>query len=176
MLRMLAAGGMPVLSNDSPRDDMATWSNMRRSQDSVSHRARDTSWLAAAEGKACEIPSGNLPDFPASHEYRIIFMLRDIEEVLAALETATESANNGETVPPEILRYHLERHLRRIRRLLDGPRQLATCYCEYEEMCQQPLLVVRQVASFLGLRLNTNAMAAVAANFAYRKRSSSADG
>ncbi len=175
MLQMLAAGGMPILQNDIAQPSMATLSNMRRSQNSASHRMHDTNWLTSAEGKACEIPSASLPDLPASHEYRIICMLRDLDHSMAALTDTTAHPNDPDAMPPEIVRFQLERHLRRMRRLLDGPRHLATCYCNYEEMLHQPLLVVRQVVSFLGLRLDSKAMVSLAMNAALQKQFPSTD-
>ncbi len=169
MLQMLAAGGMPVLSDhamQSETDNPHSWP----SQDKSGKRSKASNWLASAEGKACEIHSSGLLDLPASHEYRIIFMLRDIDEVLAALTDTMTGKSEATAMPLEVMRYHYERHLHRLRRLLDGPRRFATCYCDYNETIDQPLLVARQVTAFLGLRLNTNAMASVAVNSPYRNR------
>lgn len=168
LLQMLAAGGMPVLTDDDAPTETA---DLRTSsaQNTAQVTPVDARWLSAAEGKACVVSPTLLFRLPASHEYRIVFMLRDMDEVLASLAKTTQD-NDDEQIPPEMMRYHCERHLHRIRRLLDGPRQLAICYCDYDETLAYPVLVARQVAAFLGLRLNTQAMATVAEHPDHRNR------
>lgn len=159
MLRMLEAGNMPVLEeNDAADQTPSPWT--ASGPRSGSQAAINPHWLAAAEGKACRIAPSLLFNLPASHEYRIIFMSRPLDAILASFRDTLPGPEDRKP-PPEVVRYHWERLLRRVRRLVEGPRQLAAHICDYDEMLASPLLVSRQVAGFVGLRLNTRAMADV---------------
>ncbi len=80
MMQMLAAGGMPILSdgerkadNDNPRGYLE-WERIKQ-------LPRDPACIAAAEGKAVKVISLLLLSLPEGHDYRVIFMQRPLAEV-----------------------------------------------------------------------------------------------
>src|SRR3569833_79554 len=86
MMQMLAAGGMPMLTDgvrgpdpDNPRGYFAFGPVKRTPQ--------DARWLAGAPGKAVKVVHSLLPALPGGYEYRVLFMLRDMHEVLASQDT-----------------------------------------------------------------------------------------
>ncbi len=169
MMQMLEAGGMPALSDD------ARASGLENKRDRYASAAsqllpREATWLAAAEGRACMIDLEQLYHLPASREYRVVFMLRDVEQAFPSPPQVLSPAGAEEEQSLELVRHGYRRHARNVQRWLEGPRQIATCYCCYEEMLHQPLTVARQVAAFLGLRMDTRAMAFVIEQFMRGKR------
>jgi hypothetical protein len=85
MMQMLQAGGMPCLVDGAREAD----ENNPRGYfefDAVKRLHNDTSLLGEAVGKAVKIVAPLLPRLPADLEapLRIIFMERDIDEVLAS--------------------------------------------------------------------------------------------
>src|SRR5271163_4870234 len=83
MMQMLAAGGMPVLSDgerqadtDNPRGYLE-WERIKQ-------LPNDPQSIAAGEGKVVKVISRLLLALPAGPEYRIIFMERPLPEVLAS--------------------------------------------------------------------------------------------
>src|SRR5271155_5970790 len=83
MMQMLAAGGMPILSDgerqadvDNPRGYLE-WERVKQ-------LPKDPSCIAEAEGKAVKVISLLLLSLPEGHEYRVIFMHRPLPEVLAS--------------------------------------------------------------------------------------------
>src|SRR5258708_19458598 len=83
MLRMLEAGGLPILTDgvrgadeDNPHGYLE-WEAVKSLQ-------RDASWVAAARGKGVKVIYYFLRDLPVDCHYRVIFMRRDIAEVLAS--------------------------------------------------------------------------------------------
>jgi hypothetical protein len=84
MMRMLAAGGLPPLT-DGERGADEDNPHGYFELESVKRLADDNSWVARAEGKAVKVVSAlleHLPPLPG--RYRTVFMLRDIDEVLAS--------------------------------------------------------------------------------------------
>src|SRR3979490_1093936 len=83
MMQMLAAGGLPILSDgerkadtDNPRGYLE-WERIRQ-------LPKETSLIAEAEGKAVKVISQLLLSLPSGFEYRVIFLRRPLAEVLAS--------------------------------------------------------------------------------------------
>src|SRR5450432_3057856 len=81
MMQMLAAGGMPLLTDQiraPDQDNPRGYFEFER----VKQIKRDQAWLGSAVGKAVKIIHLLLYDLPPNRNYRVIFMRRNIEEVL----------------------------------------------------------------------------------------------
>ena len=83
MMQMLQAGGMPVLTDsrrppdeDNPRGYFEL--------EAVKQTKQDPAWLRDAAGKAVKVIHLLLPHLPPSHEYRVILMRRNMNEILAS--------------------------------------------------------------------------------------------
>ena len=83
MMQMLAAGGVPILSDgervadaDNPRG-YCEW-------EKVKLLPKTPDLIAEAEGKAVKVISQLLFSLPLSHEYKVIFLRRPLEEVVAS--------------------------------------------------------------------------------------------
>ena len=102
--------------------------------------------------------SALLRHLPPGHMYRVIFMQRDIEEVLDS-----QSAMLGAAEPPgarERLRAAFGRHLQWVGRELDARPDMEVLRCGFEDALRDPLATAQSVSRFLGLALDTAAMAA----------------
>src|SRR5437660_12828449 len=89
MMQMLENGGVPVVTDhirtadtDNPRGYYEF--------EQVKKIKQDASWLPATRGKAVKMVSQLLYDLPTSERYKIIFMERDLDEVLASQEKMLE--------------------------------------------------------------------------------------
>ncbi len=81
MMQMLEAGGVPALTDHvRARDD----DNPRGyfELEAVKRTKRDSAWLAASAGRAVKMVHLLLYDLPAERAYRVIFMRRNLEEVV----------------------------------------------------------------------------------------------
>ncbi len=161
ILKMLEAGGMPVFTRDnlpSSLDDPAAFV----APPSFNRTTPDMTWLADAEGRVCRMDWTHLVHLPASREFRIVFVHRNLNDLPACRPTPPTPANSREPRPPEVVYQALERQLWRVTRWLDGPRQIAVHYCDTIDIIEQPMVVIRQLEEFLGLRLNRQTMIVVA--------------
>src|ERR1700757_2956947 len=85
MMQMLDQGGVEVVTDhvrtadtDNPRGYYE--------YEQVKKIKQDTSWLPATRGKAFKMVSQLLYDLPAGERYRVVFMERDLDEVLVSQE------------------------------------------------------------------------------------------
>src|SRR5690242_7444054 len=86
MMRMLEHGGIPVLT-DRVRTADDDNPNGYYEFEAVKQTRKDPSWLAGREGKAVKMVYRLLYDLPADRNYRVLFMRRKLEEVLASQRT-----------------------------------------------------------------------------------------
>src|SRR3954453_3930250 len=89
MCQMLDNGGVEVVTDrlrtpdtDNPRGYYEL--------EKVKKIKEDASWLPEARGKAFKMVSQLLYDLPATERYRVIFMQRDLDEVLVSQEKMLE--------------------------------------------------------------------------------------
>jgi hypothetical protein len=170
MMAMLAAGGLPLLV-DNVRE--ADEDNPRGYYEfeAVKHMKEDTSWLADAGGKVVKMVSALLTDLPDGHRYRVVFMERNMAEILASQRTML--ARQGHTVDPagEDRQAELfERHLASVRRWLAARPNFAVLYVHYNDLLAEPAGHIARLDEFFGGTLDTAAMAAVVDRSLYRQR------
>ena len=84
-MKMIAAGGLPVVT-DGLRHADASNPNGYYEFEHVKNldKAGDLSWLAEARGKAVKIISFLITYLPEAYDYRVVFMQRDLSEVIAS--------------------------------------------------------------------------------------------
>ena len=89
MMQMLSHGGLEVLTDNVRTADVDNPRGYYELEQAKRVRA-DASWLPDARGKVVKMVSQLLYDLPPTERYRIIFMERDLEEMLASQERMLE--------------------------------------------------------------------------------------
>ena len=171
MMQMLAAGGLPVLSDgeraadtDNPRGYLE-WERIKQ-------LPKDPGCIADAEGKVVKVISRLLLSLPEGHEYRVIFMQRPLPEVLASQEvmlrnrgTAKAGAGNAAMAAA------FESHLREVNAWLDSKAYVKTLRVPYQELLRDAEIIAKKLAQFLGVSLDAEAMTHQVDPTLYRNRS-----
>ncbi|MFL6529125.1 MAG: hypothetical protein ACJ8KX_01515, partial [Chthoniobacterales bacterium] len=127
----------------------------------------------AVEGAVIKCISMLLPQLPRKHRYKIIFMTRAMEEVLASQSTMIgRLGTEGAKVDPEQLERGLNVHREDALRWMKGMRHIDFVEVDYAELVRAPQPIVATLAEFLGPEVLPNAaeMAAVVDPALYRKR------
>jgi hypothetical protein len=83
MMRMLEAGGIPAITDGHRRADPDNPLGYYELE-AVKQLPNKAEWLEGAEGKAVKVVSALVEKLPPGHQYRVIFMQREIGEVLAS--------------------------------------------------------------------------------------------
>ena len=169
-MSMLHAGGMDVVT-DGVR--VADASNPRGyyEDERVKTLARDRTWLHSARGKAVKIVSFLLGDLPETHNYRVIFMHRDLREVMASQRTMLEGTNTPvDPATDARLAQDFEHHLRSVTVLLRRRRGFEVLDVEFREVLESPRQQAERIARFVRLPLDVTRMAAVVDDGLYRHR------
>ncbi|MGA2722836.1 MAG: sulfotransferase domain-containing protein [Bryobacteraceae bacterium] len=172
MMRMLAAGGIPALT-DGRRPPDAHNPHGYFEYSPAKRLAEDASWIEAARGRAVKIIYRLLTHLPPRMSCRIIFMERDLEEVFAsqrdmllAQGNAAASQEGDHLIPA------MAAELRVVRDWLARQPGMPVLAVPYAEVVRDPLAWAHEVAHFLGAGLDEAAMAAAVDPSLYRHRGS----
>ena len=170
MMKMLEAAHVPVLTDEirgADEDNLKGYYEDERAK--TLHK--DNSWISEAEDKAVKVISYQLPHLPEGHQYRILFMERKIEEVLASQRKMME--RRGETeddIPDEVMAGIFRKHLEEVGEWLDRQENIKTLYISYNDTLNDPETTAEKIAEFLGQDLDIEKMMQVVDPRLYRQR------
>ena len=170
MMMMLEAGGMPVLTDHirtADADNPKGYYEFER----VKAIERDQAWLKEADGKAVKMISALLKYLPQNYAYRIIFMRREMEEILASQQQMLiRRGELTDTVSDERIAELSNEHLQRVATWIDDQPNIDVLYVNYNEILKDPLTQARRVAEFVDIDLNVEKMSQVVDSSLYRQR------
>jgi Sulfotransferase domain len=187
MMQMLAAGGVPVMSDGRREPDESNPAGYFELEAvKALDQPGDRRWLNDARGRAVKIVSALLEHLPESFDYKVIFMERPLAEVLASQDamlarsgpqTDTDRHRQGgfDAPPPDAgsraaLVAEYERHLRRVHGLIARRACFDMLAVRYTDTIADPRRVAEQVARFLGAPLDVDAMTAAVDPRLHRQR------
>jgi hypothetical protein len=172
MMQMLASGGMEVVTDnlrtadtDNPRGYLELEKAKKVKQ--------DASWLPETRGKTFKMVSQLLYDLPATERYRILFMERDLDEVLRSQEKMLERLG-GTAGPREQMTRAFTLHLERLHAWLAQQRNMEVLCVRYNDLVGQPEEQASRVCEFLGGRLDAEKMVQAVDPSLYRNRKAAA--
>jgi hypothetical protein len=171
MMQMLAAGGMPILSDgerqadvDNPRGYLE-WERIKQ-------LPKDPACIAEAEGKAVKVISLLLLSLPEGHEYRVVFMQRPLAEVLASQDVMLHHRGTAKSSPDKsVIAAAFEKNLLAVNAWLDSKPYVKTVRFSYHEVLRDAENISQKLAQFLGIDLNVEAMTHQVDATLYRNRS-----
>jgi hypothetical protein len=135
--------------------------------------AGDIAWLEEARGKAVKVISALLTYLPSGYHYRVLFLHRDIAEVLASQREMLK--RRGEAINSDDERQMAElfqKHVGEITNWLDECGYVETLHVSYNEILANPEPEIEKVAAFLQRALDKEAMLRVIDARLYRNRTS----
>ena len=175
MMQMLQAGGLPVLSDGlRPADDSNPHGYFEF--DPVKRLRSDNTWLPQARGHAVKIIHLLLRELrlDAALQYRIVFMQRPIDEVLASQRAMLQREGKA-GADPAVLKKAFESQLAQLDTWLAAQANLAVTRVSYHQVTREPQAVAVALNTFLGLALDTAAMVRAVDPALHRQRGSAAD-
>jgi predicted AlkP superfamily phosphohydrolase/phosphomutase/Tfp pilus assembly protein PilF len=174
MMQMLAAGGLPALTDQKREADGDNPKGYYELEAATQLRA-NREWLGEAKGKTVKIVAQLLPFLPAEHAYRIVFMERDLNEVLQSQQVMLDNLGRERTKLGDAqLRQAYRQQLQRIKVWLAKQPNLKVLFVSHREAMQQPAAVAEKVNGFLGGGLDASAMAGAVDPSLYRRRAEAA--
>lgn len=170
MMKMLEAGGLEIFQDGVRQADKDNPKGYYE-YEKVKDLHKEATWLHEATGKAIKIISNLLLSLPTDLDYKIIFMQREMVEILASQKKMLERSGQPESeISDDVMAAKFSMHLRKVKKFLEQQKNVHTLYIDYSDVIIKPALQAEKVASFLGLRMNTAKMAAVVDKDLYRQK------
>lgn len=170
-MKMLEAGGVPILTDGIRTADESNpkgYYEFERVKEL--DKDGDTAWLGEARGKAVKIISFLLTYLPDIYDYHVVFMNRDVDEVLASQNKMLAARGEApDTADDAKMREVYGKHLEKVGRFLRRP-CFTTLQVRYRDVIDNPAAEARRLNEFLGGRLNVEQMSKVADRELYRNR------
>jgi len=172
MMRMLEAGGMPMVVDYDRKPDEDN-PNGYYEFEAVKKMKEDVSWMGGAVGKAVKAIHVLLYDLPKEFRYRVVFMRRGLNEVIASQNTMLQrsGASTGK-METQVLARHFDTQLKQVDSWLQRQPHMKVLYVDYAEAVRDPLTYAQRISEFLGGALDWERMAATVDSGLYRQRSS----
>jgi hypothetical protein len=172
-MRMLEAGGVPIVTDRArAADEDNPHGYFEHDRVLELDKGGDAGWLADARGKALKIVSALLPHLPERFNYQVIFMHRDLGEVLASQNRMlARRGEAGGSASDAEMRTLYEHHLRRIATLLRRRACFEVLDVRYGDVVSDPAGQARRLTACLGGSLDAKRMAEAVSPELYRNRS-----
>jgi len=171
MMRMLEAGGMKILTDHlRPADDdnVQGYYEFERAK---KLKDGDVKWLNQARGKTVKVISSLLEYLPRDYRYKIIFMERDMHEILASQrKMLIRREKPNEQADDKAFASLFERHLKQVKAWLPSQSNMDVLYVDYNGLLRNPRPHTEAITEFLELPLDVPAMLGVPDERLYRQR------
>jgi hypothetical protein len=170
-MKMLEAGGLRLVTDGlrtADEDNPKGYYEDERVKDL--HQARDKSWLRESRGKVIKVISFLLKSLPDDNNYKVLFMHRDLREIVASQNKMLSHRGERNDTPDDRAVALLEEQVRDARFFLRRP-QFEAFELSYRETLDRPGALALRMAEFVGEALDVEKMTQVVDVQLYRNRS-----
>jgi hypothetical protein len=174
MMRMLEAGGMEVVTDNirkADKDNPKGYYELEKAK----KIKEDSSWLESTQGKVFKMVSMLLYDLPKDKRYKVIFMKRNMQEILTSQRRMLERQNPDKAgIDYEKMGRLYEKHLKDIDPWFETQENIDVVYISYNDLIENPRDNIEKCNRFLGNRLDVDKMVRVIDKSLYRNRADAA--
>lgn len=176
LMQMLEKGGMPIVSDQirtPDEDNPKGYHELERVKEL--DKTAEKCWLKDHRGQVIKIISFLLQDLPMDLNYKVIFMRRNLDEVLRSQNKMLErNGEKGTDASDDKMRRNYDLHLRKVYYKLNRTPNFRALYLDYAEVVSDPHREAARICKFLSKDLDVQAMASAVQSGLYRNRHSKA--
>lgn len=171
MMQMITAGGIEAVQ-DGQRAADADNPKGYLEFEAVKKLKEDASWVPGAVGKVVKVISMLLFDLPATQKYRVIFMTRHMDEILASQKEMLKRRGTLDDKGPsdDDMRKFFQNHLNKVRAWLSIQPNFEALYVDYNAIMSGDEKGIQDVREFLGPVVDMEAMKKAIDATLYRNR------
>jgi predicted ATPase len=170
MMKMLSEGGLATVVDNLREADEDNPNGYFEIEDVKALKDGQNQWIYDARGKVVKVISYLLEFLPKDLTFDVIFMDREINEVLASQKKMLARRNEVSAISDEDMEKQYREHLKAVKYWLPRQPNMRVLYVKYNEMVNSPETLVPNIIKFLELPLNADAMKAVPNPALYRNR------
>ena len=173
MMKMLDAAGLPIMTDHertADEDNPKGYFEDERVKDLAEMNDQDKAWLRAARGKVIKVVSSLLQYLPQDNRYKVVFMRRNLSEVLASQAKMLERRGEENTSSDDDMLRMYESHLDKVMFQLRFRDWFEVLYLDFADVVADPETAAGRLNEFLGGGLDVEKMAMQVDPNLYRNR------
>lgn len=169
MMQMLDKGGVDILQDHNREADISNPKGYYE-YDPVMSLYKDNSWMHKGQNKAIKIVAPLLKSIDTKYRYKIIFMKRDLNEVI---QSQQKMLGKTQDVFPVKIYNEFQKLLSNV--AIWGKKEpgVEILYIDYKQILEKPEEMAKKVQEFIGKNLDVEAMASCVDTSLYRNRKES---
>ena len=158
MMKMLHAGGIDPMTDDIREADIDNPKGYYEFE-RVKKLPDDTGWMDDARGKAVKVLAELIKHLPSDRKYRIVFMMRNIEEIIASQKKMMiRRGEDPDAVSEQEMAQLLRRYLKSLKLHINSRENMEVLYISYNDIMNDPAEPVNEIMEFFGGSLDREAM------------------
>jgi len=170
MMKMLDAAGIAPLTDHIRTADDDNPKGYYEFERAKNLKEGDVAWLPDAQGKAVKIIGALLVELPPNYPYRVLFMRRKMDEILASQNKMLERRDKEQKVDDENISNLFLKHITQVETWMQNQPDLHYLDVDYNDMLKDPRPQLEAINQFLGGELDVDAMSAIVDPDLYRQR------
>lgn len=171
MMQMLEAGGIELFTDKRREADESNPKGYYE-HDAVKALKRNKAFLKDAKDKVVKVIAHLLTHLPKNYRYRIVFMERNILEVIASQQTMLN--RDGKRVKDDVLPLSLvqqyEGTLKTVKEWAENQPNVEIYFADYKNVVNEPFMQAILINDFFEGSLEVEKMAAAVENKLYREK------
>ena len=171
MMKMIEAGGIPPLTDAIRAADVDNPKGYYEFERVKQMDKGDVAWVADAPGKSVKVISALLKHLPPGYDYRVIFVQRNMAEILASQrKMLTHRGEDANKMDDEKMADLFGKHVQQVKSWLAEQPNFQTLYVHYSDVLTDPETAAAKINHFLGGSLDVPAMVTAVDPTLYRNR------
>jgi len=176
-MKMLEAGGLELVVDHvrtADEDNPKGYFEDERVKDLAD--MTDRNWIGDARGKAIKVVSSLLNHLPDTNYYKVVFMRRDLGEVLASQAKMLDRRGEENTASDADMLQMYRQHLEKVEFQLRFRSNFDALFVLYTDVLSDPRQEAEKMAAFLDCGLDVDKMVAMVDSKLYRNRAGDTPG
>ena len=162
LMQMLEAGGLEIFTDKERKPDDNNPKGYYE-HEAVKGLVKNKKWLPGAEGKVVKVVANLLPHLPPRFKYKVVFIERDLHEVLASQRKMLNrlgKKTRDETYPTGLMQA-FETQVEKAKAWASRQANVEILYVRHADIIENPFVAAMQVHEFFNHQLLPELMAQV---------------
>jgi len=170
MMKILSEGGLSLVTDELRSADEDNPNGYYEFETVRQLSAGNDAWLSNAGGKVVKVISALLEYLPSEYSYKIIFMEREIKEILASQRKMLARRNETHQIDDEEMEAQFRQHISAVKPWLARQPNMDVIYVSYNALMSNPEPICGRVVEFVSAPLEISNMLRVPKGELYRNR------